>query len=84
MKKIIITLLIIFAFLPILTYAENLSFEKSNNIPVEKLSQKELSNENNKNTPKAKNYINLIKIILFIIFIAGIIMTIIGIIKMKK
>ena len=84
MKKIIITILIIFAFLPILTYAENLNFERSNNISVEILSQKELSNEDNNNTPKAKNYINLIKIILFIIFIAGIIMTIIGIIKMKK
>ena len=84
MKKIIMTLLIIFTFLPIITYAESINSEITNNISVEILSQKELSNENNKNTPKAKNYINLIKIILFIIFIAGIIMTIIGIIKMKK
>lgn len=84
MKKIIIALLIVFAFLPILTYAESVNLETTNNIYLEVLNKKELSNEDNKNTPKAKKYINLVKIILLIIFIVGVIMTIIGIIKMKK
>ena len=84
MKKIIMTLLIIFTFLPIITYAESINSEITNNISLEVLNKKELSNEDNNNTPKAKNYINLVKIILLIIFIVGVIMTIIGIIKMKK